>query len=52
VLWGLWGWRLIRGDIDICEQIAEELLRFAESVPNAGDLRSEACWTVGCTAYY
>jgi tetratricopeptide (TPR) repeat protein len=52
VLWGLWGWRLIRGDIDICERIAGELTRFAESVSGAGDLRPEACWTAGCTAYY
>ncbi|MFO0816994.1 MAG: AAA family ATPase [Pirellulales bacterium] len=52
VLWGLWGWRLIRGDIDICERIAEESVQLAESVPEARDLQPEAYWTVGCTAYY
>lgn len=52
VMWGQWGWRLIRADVDICEGIAHDALRLVENSPGARALLSEALWTVGATAYY
>ena len=52
VMWGLWGWRVIRADMDIAAPIAEEMMKLAQSSPEGTDLLAEACWVVGCTDYY
>ena len=30
VMWGLWGWRVIRADMDICASIADEIMQLVE----------------------
>ncbi len=52
VMWGLWGWRIIRADMDIATPIAADLMQLAESSSEGAELLSEAYWVVGCTAYY
>ena len=52
VMWGLWGWRVIRADTDIATPIAEEMMKLARSSPEGTDLLAEACWAVGCSDYY
>ena len=52
VSWGLWGWRVIRADLDIAENIANDMMRLAEKSPAGSGLLPEACWAVGCTAIY
>ena len=36
VLWGLWAFYLLRADLEIAREMAEEFLRLAERQPNAG----------------
>ena len=52
VKWGLWGWRVIRADLDICEGIAQDILQLVEKSAEGKSLLPEAYWVVGCTAYY
>lgn len=52
VMWGLWGWRVIRSDMDIATPIAADMMKIAQSSPEGTELLAEACWTVGCTDYY
>jgi tetratricopeptide (TPR) repeat protein len=52
VMWGLWGWRVIRADMDIAGPIAEDMMKLAQSSPEGAELLAEAYWCVGCTHYY
>ena len=52
VMWGLWGWRVIRADMDICQGIADDMMSLVETSPEGNPLLSEAYWAIGCTAYY
>ena len=52
VMWGLWGWRLIRSELDIAAPIAAEIMQLADSSPEGTELLAEAHWVVGATAYY
>jgi serine/threonine protein kinase/tetratricopeptide (TPR) repeat protein len=52
VLWGLWGWRIIRADLDICQGIADDMMQLVENASEGRGLLSEAYWVVGATAYY
>jgi tetratricopeptide (TPR) repeat protein len=52
VMWGLWGWRVIRADLDICEGIAQDIMQLLEKSAEGQKLLPEADWVVGCTAYY
>jgi len=52
VMWGLWGWRLIRSDMDIATPIAEDIMQLAASSSEGAELLAEAYWVVGSTAYY
>ncbi|WP_442509782.1 protein kinase domain-containing protein [Novipirellula sp. SH528] len=52
VMWGLWGWRLIRADMDICDDIAKEVMQLVVNASDGSGLLSEAYWVVGATAYY
>ena len=36
VLWGLWAFYLLRADLEVAREMAEEFLRLAERQPNAG----------------
>ena len=52
VMWGMWGWRIIRADMDICRGIAREMMTLVEQSPEARLLLPEACWAVGASEYY
>lgn len=52
VMWGLWGWRIIRADMLICSKIADGIMQLVERSQEGNGLLSEAHWVVGCTAYY
>jgi serine/threonine protein kinase/tetratricopeptide (TPR) repeat protein len=52
VMWGLWGWRIIRADMDICQGIADDMMQLVKNSAEGKELLSEAYWVVGCTAYY
>ena len=52
VMWGLWGWRVIRADLDLCEGISREIMQLVEKSADGQKLLPEAYWVVGCTAYY
>ncbi len=52
VMWGLWGWRIIRADMDICTGIAAQITQLVDQAPENISLLPEACWVAGCTAYY
>jgi class 3 adenylate cyclase/tetratricopeptide (TPR) repeat protein len=52
VLWGVWGFRLLRLELDRCRELAAEVMALVESEPAAGSLRFEAHWPPGCTAFY
>ncbi len=52
VMWGLWGWRVIRADLDLCEGISREIMQLVENSADGEKLLPEAYWVVGCTAYY
>ena len=52
VMWGLWGWRIIRADMDVCQGIADDIMRMVKESPEGDALLAEAYWCVGCTAYY
>ena len=52
VMWGHWGWRVIRADLDICDGISGDIIRLVEDSPDDHELLSEAYWVPGCTAYY
>jgi class 3 adenylate cyclase/tetratricopeptide (TPR) repeat protein len=52
VLWGLWGFRLLRLELDKCRQLADEVMALVSGSPEGQDLLAEAHWVPGCTAYY
>jgi tetratricopeptide (TPR) repeat protein len=52
VLWGIWGFRLLRLELAQCWQVAEEVKRLLENVPERDELLAEATWIPGCTAFY
>ncbi|HEY7155905.1 MAG TPA: protein kinase [Gemmataceae bacterium] len=51
-LWGLWGVRLLRLELDKCRQLAEEAMQLVEGSSEGRELLAEAHWLPGCTAYY
>ena len=52
VLWGLWGFRLLRLELDKCRQLGEEVMRLLRGSAEGQELVGEAHWLPGCTAYY
>jgi class 3 adenylate cyclase/tetratricopeptide (TPR) repeat protein len=52
VLWGLWGFRLLRLELDKCRQLGEEAMRLVCGSAEGRELLGEAHWLPGCTAYY
>jgi len=51
VMWGTWGWHLLRGEFDACQEIAAETTALAESLQHPA-LLMEAPWLPGCTQFY
>lgn len=51
VMWGTWGWHLLRGEFDACLEIAAETTALAESLQHPA-LLMEAPWLPGCTQFY
>ena len=51
VLWGIWGWHLLRGELRLCMDLAAEGLDFAEQYPDPG-MRREALFMPGLTMLY
>jgi serine/threonine protein kinase/tetratricopeptide (TPR) repeat protein len=51
-LWGLWGFRVLRLDMDMCRQLSEEAMRLVEGSAEGRKLLFEAHWLPGCTAFY
>lgn len=51
ILWGLWGWRLLRGEFDRCLEMAPETTALADSLQNPAILM-EAPWIPGCTQFF
>jgi predicted ATPase len=52
VLWNLWGFRLLRLELDKCWQLADEAMGLLAGSPEGRELMAEAHWIPGCTAYY
>ncbi|HND51947.1 MAG TPA: hypothetical protein PLV92_06105, partial [Pirellulaceae bacterium] len=51
VLRGLWTWRLLRDELDICCRLCDEMLELSE-LPELNDVRAEAQFLPGNTYYY
>lgn len=51
VMWGLWGWRLLRAEFDTCMEMEPETTRLAEALDDPAILM-EAPWIPGCTQFY
>lgn len=51
VLWGMWGWRLIREEMDICRKLADESMALAQASRDDGML-CEAYFVTCLTNYY
>ena len=52
VMWGQWGWRVIRADMDICDKISDEVMQLVAQSDDPDELLMEAHWIPGCTGYY
>jgi TOMM system kinase/cyclase fusion protein len=51
VLWGIWAWRVVRDELDLCMELAPEVLRLAERQGDPG-LMMEALFIPGLTCLY
>ena len=51
VLWGMWAWRFIRSELDICVEMSNEIMPLAESLGDRGVL-AEAHFIPACTFFY
>lgn len=51
VTWGLWGWHVLRGELDACMKIAEYTTELAESLQHPA-LLMEAPWIPALTQFY
>src|SRR5262249_35634518 len=52
VLWGLWGFRLLRLELGKCRQAADDAERLLNGVRERDELLAESLWLPGCTAFY
>jgi tetratricopeptide (TPR) repeat protein len=52
VLWGVWGFRLLRLELDQCRELAAETMNSLAGAPEGQQLLFEAHWMPGCTAFY
>jgi class 3 adenylate cyclase/tetratricopeptide (TPR) repeat protein len=51
-LWGLWGFRLLRLELDQCRMLADEVMGLLAGSAEGAELLGEAHWIPGCTAFY
>ncbi len=51
VLWGIWAWRVVREEFDICLQLADEAMLFAQAQAEEG-IRMEAHFIPALTRFY
>ena len=51
ILWGIWGWHLLRGELGLCLELAAEALQFATAQGDPG-MRMEALFMPGLTMLY
>jgi tetratricopeptide (TPR) repeat protein len=52
VLWGVWGFRLLRLELDKCRELSAEVMGLLASSPEGSEFEFEAHWLPGCTAFY
>jgi tetratricopeptide (TPR) repeat protein len=52
VMWGLWGFRLLRLELQECQQLARAVMPLVEESAECHELAFEAHWIPGCTAFY
>lgn len=51
VMWGLWGWHVLRGEFDTCMELAAHTTQLAETLQHPAILM-EAPWLPGLTQFY
>ena len=51
VLWGIWAWRVVREEFDLCLQLADEVMQFAASQADDG-IWMEAHFVPALTLFY
>lgn len=51
VTWGMWAWRLLRSELDLAKELAEEVWRLAEPTNDPGYIM-EACFARNCTSLF
>ena len=51
VLWGIWAWRIVREELDLCMELSDEVMRFAEAQTDNG-IRMEAHFVPALTLFY
>src|SRR5207247_9749937 len=51
VLWGIWAWRVVREEFDLCLELANEVMQLAQSQADDG-IRMEAHFIPGLTLFY
>jgi TOMM system kinase/cyclase fusion protein len=51
IMWGTWGWRLLRAEYDACLELADDSTQLADDLQHPAILM-EAPWIPGCTHFY
>lgn len=51
IMWGNWSWHLVRGELPLALELAEDMVTFAENVPDIG-IMMEAYVAPACTLFY
>ncbi len=51
VLWGIWAWRVVREEFDLCLELAKEVMELAQAQADDG-IRMEASFVPGLTLFY
>src|SRR5262249_4361588 len=51
IMLGMWEWRIVRGDLRLCVDLAADGMAFAERLNDSG-IRMEALFMPGVTSYY
>lgn len=49
--WGIWAWHVVREELDLCRQLAEEAQRIVDQLGDAA-LKMEALFTSALTSFY
>jgi len=51
IMWGNWTWHLVRGELLLCEELADEMITYAEYTADGGMLM-EACVVIAVTKFF